>query len=217
MKDKEEVLGQKCSHLMFLRQSLQYLQEKRSFAESIRESNLVAADESDQPEEAEHIQERYFQELAHVEEAIRKTEMKIHELEKENPCRAPRKEPARRNGPMLVVDDEKNIRLTLSQSLDSLGIEISTAVNGEEALRKLQEQEFSLIILDLRMPGMDGMEVLRHVRTRWPKTRVIVITAYGTVESAVEAMKLGADDFIQKPFTPAEIRELAMQVLEREP
>ncbi|RJR44350.1 MAG: response regulator [Desulfobacteraceae bacterium] len=118
---------------------------------------------------------------------------------------------------MLVVDDEKNIRLTLSQSLDSLGIEISTAVNGEEALRKLQEQEFSLIILDLRMPGMDGMEVLRHVRTRWPKTRVIVITAYGTVESAVEAMKLGADDFIQKPFTPAEIRELAMQVLEREP
>ncbi|PKN66206.1 MAG: response regulator [Deltaproteobacteria bacterium HGW-Deltaproteobacteria-15] len=118
--------------------------------------------------------------------------------------------------PILVVDDEKNIRLTLSQSLESLGVEIRTAVNGEEALQKLQEEDFSLILLDLKMPGMDGMEVLRRVRERWSKARVIIITAHGTIESAVEAMKLGAADFIQKPFSPREIRGLVTQVLERE-
>ena len=93
---------------------------------------------------------------------------------------------------VLVVDDEKNIRLTLSQTLESLGLETDTAVNGEEALDKLKMKEFGLILLDLKMPGMDGMEVLRQLRKIRPDIRVIIITAYGTVESAVEAMKLGA-------------------------
>jgi DNA-binding response OmpR family regulator len=118
--------------------------------------------------------------------------------------------------PILIVDDEKNIRLTMSQSLEPLEIPIQTAVNGEEALRKLREGTFSLMFLDLKMPGMDGMEVLRRIKDDWPKMRVIIITAHGTIESAVEAMKLGAVDFIQKPFSPGEIRELATQVLERE-
>ena len=72
------------------------------------------------------------------------------------------------------------------------------------------------MFLDLKMPGMDGMEVLRRIQENWPKIRVIIITAHGTIESAVEAMKLGAVDFIQKPFSPGEIRDLATQVLERE-
>jgi len=118
--------------------------------------------------------------------------------------------------PILVVDDEKNIRLTISQSLETLEIPVQTAVNGEEALRKLRESPFGLVFLDLKMPGIDGMEVLRQIKDDWPKIRVIIITAHGTVESAVEAMKLGAVDFIQKPFSPGEIRELATQVLERE-
>jgi DNA-binding response OmpR family regulator len=118
--------------------------------------------------------------------------------------------------PILVVDDEKNIRLTMSQSLESLEIPVQTAVNGEEALQKLREHPFGLVFLDLKMPGMDGMDVLRRIRDDWPKVRVIIITAHGTVESAVEAMKLGAADFIQKPFSPGEIRELATLVLERE-
>ncbi|MCG6945078.1 MAG: response regulator [Deltaproteobacteria bacterium] len=118
--------------------------------------------------------------------------------------------------PVLVVDDEKNIRLTLSQTLESLGLGTDTAVNGEEALDKLKMKEFGLILLDLKMPGMDGMEVLRQLRKIRPDIRVIIITAYGTVESAVEAMKLGAVDFIQKPFSPEEIRELVSQVLDRE-
>jgi len=118
--------------------------------------------------------------------------------------------------PILIVDDEKNIRLTMSQSLETLEIPIHTAANAEEALRKLAEQEFWLVLLDLRMPGMDGTELLRRMKDNWPKVRVIVVTAYGTIESAVEAMKLGAVDFVQKPFVPAQLRSVVKLVLERE-
>ncbi len=118
--------------------------------------------------------------------------------------------------PILIVDDEKNICLTLSQALEVLAAETDTALNGEEALAKLEKKEFGLILLDLRMPGMDGMEVLRRVREIRPDIRIIIITAYGTIESAVEAMKLGAVDFIQKPFSPDEIRGLVSRVMDRE-
>jgi DNA-binding response OmpR family regulator len=118
--------------------------------------------------------------------------------------------------PILIVDDEKNIRLTLSQALETLGAEIDTAANGEEALAKLKGREFGLILLDIRMPGMDGMEVLRRVREIRPDIRIIMITAYGTIESAVEALKLGAVDFLQKPFDPEEIRELVSRVMDRD-
>jgi DNA-binding NtrC family response regulator len=117
---------------------------------------------------------------------------------------------------VLIVDDEKNIRLTLSQALETLELETETAVNGEEALAKLDAKPFGLILLDLKMPGMDGMEVLRRVREARPNIKVVIITAYGTIESAVEAMKLGAVDFIQKPFAPKEIRELVRKVVDRD-
>jgi DNA-binding response OmpR family regulator len=117
---------------------------------------------------------------------------------------------------ILIVDDEKNICLTLSQALETLGVETDTALNGEEALVKLEKKKFGIILLDLRMPGMGGMEVLRRVREIRPDIRVIILTAYGTIESAVEAMKLGAVDFIQKPFSPDEIRELVSRVMNRE-
>jgi DNA-binding response OmpR family regulator len=117
---------------------------------------------------------------------------------------------------VLVVDDEKNIRLTFSETLYQMGYDTRTAPNGEEALTKLQDTEFALVLLDFRMPGMDGIEVLRRIRDVYPKVPVIIISAHGTIESAVEAMKLGAGDFIQKPCTPAEIRELVSKVMERE-
>ena len=117
---------------------------------------------------------------------------------------------------VLIVDDEKNIRLTLSQALEPLELESDTAINGEEALAKLKAKPFGLILLDLKMPGMDGMDVLRRVHQIRPQIKVIIITAYGTIESAVEAMKLGAVDFIQKPFSPNEIRELVTKVLDRD-
>jgi DNA-binding NtrC family response regulator len=117
--------------------------------------------------------------------------------------------------PILIVDDEKNIRLTISKSLETLGIPIQTAVNGEEALQKLKDGQFVMVLLDLRMPGIDGMEVLRRIKEDWPKIAVAIITAHGTIDSAVEAMKLGAVDFIQKPFSPVEIRDLVSRVLGR--
>jgi len=117
---------------------------------------------------------------------------------------------------VLIIDDEKNIRLTLSQALKAINIETDTASDGEEWLSKLKQKEFGLILLDLRMPEMDGMDVLRRVREIRPDIRVIILTAYGTIESAVEAMKLGAVDFIPKPFSAEEIRTLVTRVMDRE-
>lgn len=116
---------------------------------------------------------------------------------------------------ILVVDDEKNIRLTLTQCLRALEVEADTAVNGEEALAKLGQTTYILLLLDLKMPGMDGMEVLRRTRETQPELPVVILTAYGTVASAVEALKLGAVDFLQKPFSPQEIRDLVSEVLAR--
>ncbi len=116
---------------------------------------------------------------------------------------------------ILVVDDEQSIRLAVARCLESMGLLVQTAVNGEEALQKLRQQEFAVVFLDLRMPGMDGLDALRRIMETRPRSRVVVITAYGTVESAVEAMKLGAADFIQKPFTPEELRAAATRALAR--
>lgn len=117
---------------------------------------------------------------------------------------------------ILVVDDEKNIRLTLSHMLEMEGYAVETAVNGEDALQRLQEESFDLMLLDLKMPGIAGTEVLAQVNERYPQIKVIMVTAHGTVDNAVEAMKVGAVDFIQKPFAPQEIRELVSRVLDRE-
>lgn len=117
---------------------------------------------------------------------------------------------------ILIADDEQNIRSTVGHALRMEGYEVATAIDGQDALAKLREAEFDLLLLDLRMPGKDGMEVLRQVVEHYPNVRVVIVTAYGTVETAVEAVKLGAVDFIQKPFTPQEIRALVAQVMDRE-
>jgi CheY-like chemotaxis protein len=190
-----------------LQQALKSLLEQRELAEKLRRANLKAAKAAEQPGEIRAIEERYQEEKARLDTAIRKTEEQIQELQAKRVVK---------KRPILLVDDEKNIRLTLSQSLEPLGLPIQTAVNGEEALQKLDDAEFGLLLLDLKMPGMDGMEVLHRVRERWPTIPVIIITAHGTIESAVDAMKIGAVDFIQKPFSPREIRELVTKVLQRE-
>jgi FixJ family two-component response regulator len=116
---------------------------------------------------------------------------------------------------VLIVDDEKNIRLTLSLALEKLNIPVDTAASGEEALRKLAEKSYALMLLDLRMPGMDGMEVLRRVPEIRPEVKVVIITAWGSIEAAVEAMKLGAVDFLQKPFDAEDVRELVSSLLDQ--
>lgn len=117
---------------------------------------------------------------------------------------------------ILIVDDEKNIRMTISQALEDMDVEIETAVSGEEALAKIKDVDFKLILLDLSMPGIDGIEVLEKLSKDRPDIRIIIITAHGTIDSAVDAMKLGAVDFIQKPFAPDEIRNLVSKVIQKE-
>jgi DNA-binding NtrC family response regulator len=117
---------------------------------------------------------------------------------------------------LLIVDDETNIRFMLSITLESDEFQVDTAANGAEALAKIRQQDYALMLLDIKMPGMPGMEVLANVRKTHPELPVIMITAHGTIENAVEAMKLGAVDFIRKPFTPQEIRAVVTNVLERQ-
>jgi DNA-binding NtrC family response regulator len=116
---------------------------------------------------------------------------------------------------VLIVDDEENIRLTLSQALTTLAADIDTAASGQEALAKVEDRTFSVILLDLRMPGMDGMQVLERLRESRPEIPVIIITAHGTIESAVDAMQMGAIEFLQKPFLPDDVRRLVSRVLQR--
>lgn len=118
--------------------------------------------------------------------------------------------------PILIVDDEKNIRLALSMALEKLEIPVETAASGEEALEKVAQAEYDLMLLDLRMPGVGGMEVLRQVSQRLPDLKVIIITAYGSIDLAVEAMKLGAVDFLQKPFDVMQVREMVRRILEKQ-
>jgi DNA-binding NtrC family response regulator len=103
---------------------------------------------------------------------------------------------------VLVIDDEKNIRELLSKILVQQQIEVYTAGTGQEGLVAADELDPDVVLVDLRLPDTDGMQVLRSVKTRHPGTAVIMITGFGQVESAVEAMKSGATDYIEKPFVP---------------
>lgn len=116
---------------------------------------------------------------------------------------------------VLVVDDEKNIRLVLDQCLSEQGYQVETAVNGEHAIEKFASQPFDLVLLDMKMPGIDGIEVLRRIKRTAADIPVIMITGYGSIETAVETMKLGAVDYLRKPFTPDEIRAAVAAVMDR--
>jgi DNA-binding NtrC family response regulator len=106
---------------------------------------------------------------------------------------------------ILVVDDEANLRKVLGAMLRRDGYEVDTAEDGAEALLMLDDERYAAVLTDLRMPQVDGMAVLRRVMVRSPETPVILLTAHGTVDAAVEALKAGAFDFITKPFDQAEL------------
>jgi DNA-binding NtrC family response regulator len=114
---------------------------------------------------------------------------------------------------ILVVDDDSSMRLAVAESLDICGYNVSTAENGEEALAVFKKDRFSLVITDMRMPGMTGMDVLAGVKSLSSQTPVILITAYGTVSAAVEAMKAGAAEFIMKPFSLDDLESAVAHVL----
>ncbi|GAA0068755.1 hypothetical protein UT300003_02780 [Clostridium sardiniense] len=108
---------------------------------------------------------------------------------------------------ILIVDDEKNIRIGIKHCLKSEGYNISMACDGEEALHKAENENYDLILMDYQMPNRNGVEILKILRENNILTKVIIMTAYGTVDVAVEAMKLGAVDFISKPFTLDKLKE----------
>jgi two-component system, NtrC family, response regulator AtoC len=117
---------------------------------------------------------------------------------------------------VLVVDDEEGIRSFIAEALEGEGLRVTQAEDGEAAARLLGRQAFHLMITDLRMPGMDGMALLRLAREQVPEMEVIVLTAHGTVAGAVEAMRLGAFDYLGKPLSgPDELRLVVARALER--
>lgn len=115
---------------------------------------------------------------------------------------------------ILVVDDEAVIRDGLQRVLEGDRFEVETCSSGHTAIERLQKKDYGLIITDLKMPGMNGIEVLKAVKTLQPDIPVIMITGYATVDTAVEAMKNGAIDYIAKPFTPDQIHEKIERALE---
>lgn len=116
---------------------------------------------------------------------------------------------------ILIVDDEGSMRLTLSMLLKREGYRVVEAEGGEDAVRRLEREIFDMVITDLKMEGRDGLEVLKTAKRFNPDSEVVILTAYGTVESAVEAMKHGAFDYITKPIEPERVPIIVAKALER--
>jgi len=107
---------------------------------------------------------------------------------------------------ILVMEDDRSVALGLEMVLSEEGYHVNLAGTGELALEAFKQKRFDLLVADLRLPGIDGMEVIKQVKKETPETEVIVITGYGTTAKAVEAMKLGVHDFLPKPFTEDQIK-----------
>lgn len=106
---------------------------------------------------------------------------------------------------VLLVDDEVDFLTALAERLTTRGMKVSTATRGEDAVAKVEGEGFDLIILDLAMPGMDGLETLKRIKAKQPEAEIIILTGQGSIRTGIEAMKLGAEDFLQKPVSIAEL------------
>jgi len=117
---------------------------------------------------------------------------------------------------IFIVDDELIMRKSLSGWLERDGYEVDTAESGEEALEKLKETRFDLLLVDIKMEGISGLDVLKHVRENDPDVAVVMITAYGSISTAIEAIKNGAYDYLLKPFDPDELGVLIEKIVEQQ-
>jgi len=106
---------------------------------------------------------------------------------------------------ILIVDDEKEFVDSLSERLTIRGYDVTTALSGEDALKKVKSRNFDVVILDVKMPGIDGIETLREIKRMKPLTEVIMLTGYATVETAIKGMQLGALDYFMKPYIHEEL------------
>ncbi len=115
---------------------------------------------------------------------------------------------------ILVVDDEPTVCKSIRQVLIREDCDVETALSGEEALRKDAERPYDVMIVDLMMPGLSGMDLLRSIKASNPKARIIMVTGYPTMRNTLQAMQLGAMDFLPKPFLPTTLRNLVAKALE---
>jgi len=118
-------------------------------------------------------------------------------------------------GKILIVEDEKSMREVLKILLEGEGYEVTTASDGLEGISLIEKDIFDLIITDMKMPKADGFEVLKRIKEISPDTIVIMITAFGNTDTAIEAMKMGAYDYITKPFNIEEIRLIVRKAIEK--
>jgi two-component system NtrC family response regulator len=119
-------------------------------------------------------------------------------------------------GPILVVDDDENLRWVTKTQLEDVGYPVITVPNGEAALTALDAQRPSLVLTDLKMPGMSGIDLLERIRAQDPDIPVVLITAFGTIQTAVQAVKAGAYDYLTKPIDPEELLIVVSRALERQ-
>jgi DNA-binding NtrC family response regulator len=113
------------------------------------------------------------------------------------------------NNRILVVDDDETVRRSYLRSLQSVSCDVESASNGEEALQTMEQNPFDVVLLDMRMPGLDGLSVLRTIKQKWPDSEVVIITGFPTVDSAKEAVRLGAFDYVSKPVGPQDVINVA--------
>jgi DNA-binding NtrC family response regulator len=110
---------------------------------------------------------------------------------------------------ILIVDDDDVVRRSYLRSLESSSCQVAAARDGEEALETMERDRFDVVLLDMRMPGQDGLAVLRTIKQKWPESEVVIITGYPTVDSAKEAVRLGAYDYVAKPVGPQDVVNVA--------
>jgi CheY-like chemotaxis protein len=120
------------------------------------------------------------------------------------------------NFTVLVVDDEDALRSVLSTELISEGYTVDTAPDGDDAITILQQKAFDLVLLDIKMPRVDGFEVLRFIKQRYPATKVIMLTGFADLKNAIESKKLGAEDFVSKPYDLVDLLTTIERVLSAE-
>jgi DNA-binding NtrC family response regulator len=113
------------------------------------------------------------------------------------------------NNRILIVDDDEVVRRSYRRSLQSPFRNVEAARDGEEALQTMARNPFDVVLLDLRMPGQDGLSVLRTIKQRWPESEVVIITGYPSVDSAKQAVQLGAYDYVAKPVSPQDVINVA--------
>jgi two-component system response regulator HydG len=110
---------------------------------------------------------------------------------------------------ILIVDDEEVVRKSHLRTLAGLHCNVEATWNGHEALRAMERQPFDVVVLDLRMPDLDGMSVLKIIKERWPESQVVIITGYPSIDTAKEAVRLGAYDYLAKPVGPDDVIKAA--------